>query len=280
MFCWKPSFCSVFSATQLCGNKRVWLEKNKKYQKLGGVCQHAKRSFFVSFFVVSWFCFSLCFYFLVVWKKKLKGYFPAILDSFFCFCVPERPVFKILIFFLFCSLFWFSFCLPFQNSIFCLLSINLIWKTWICLVYVSLFFLHFPFLMLACLFQTNFPNTPFLKPKLLSFLVVYVFLLLFLFLFSCFMFLPFCLMLALFLVCFVLFLSCFCFVSCFAFTDYEKLFPCNSSVFSHVGYKVVLYFFAVSCFGSCLFFLVLFVSILDIWFVLLCVCVVWLSSFF
>ena len=72
------------------------------------------------------------------------------------------------------------------------------------------------------------------------------------------------LMLALFLVCFILFLSCFCFVSCFAFTDYEKhCFPCNSSVFSHVGYKVVLYF-SVSCFGSCLFFLVLFVSILDI----------------
>ena len=55
------------------------------------------------------------------------------------------------------------------------------------------------------------------------------------------------LMLALFLVCFILFLSCFRFVSCFAFTDYEKhCFPCNSSVFSHIGYKVV-YIFSVSC---------------------------------
>ena len=52
-------------------------------------------------------------------------------------------------------------------------------------------------------------------------------------------------MLALFWVCFILLLSCFSFVSCFAFTDYGKhCFPCNSSVFSHAGYKVVLYFFS------------------------------------
>ena len=99
--------------------------------------------------------------------------------------------------------------------------------------------------MFACFFQTNFPNIPFLKPKLLSFW-------LFIYFFCCFCFCShiscFCLsvlMLALFLVCFILLLSCFSFVSCFAFTDYEKhCFPCNSSVFSHAGYKVVLYFFS------------------------------------
>ena len=69
------------------------------------------------------------------------------------------------------------------------------------------------------------------------------------------MFLPFCFDVGFVFGMFYLFLSCFCFVSCFAFTDYEKhCFPCNSSVFSHVGYKVVLYFFSVSCFCSCLFF--------------------------
>ena len=44
-----------------------------------------------------------------------------------------------------------------------------------------LFCLPFPFLMFACLFETNFPNIPFLKPKLLSFLAV-----LFFFCCSCF----------------------------------------------------------------------------------------------
>ena len=68
-------------------------------------------------------------------------------------------------------------------------------------------------------------------------------------------------MLVLFLVCFVLFLSCFCFVSCFAFTDYEKhCFLCKSSVFSHVGYKVASYFFQFHAFVLVCF-LVLFASI-------------------
>ena len=84
--------------------------------------------------------------------------------------------------------------------------------------------------MFACFFQTNFPNIPFLKPKLLSFLVAPLFLLLFLF--SCFMFLPSVFMLALFLVRFSFVLVLFYFGCCFAFTDYEKhCFPCNSSVF-------------------------------------------------
>ena len=88
-------------------------------------------------------------------------------------------------------------------------------------------------------------------------------------------------MLALFLVCSILLLSCFCFVSCFVCTDYkEHCFPCNSSVFSHVGYKVVLYCFNfMFLFLFVSFFCVLFVSILDIWFVLCCVCVVWSSLF-
>ena len=89
-------------------------------------------------------------------------------------------------------------------------------------------------------------------------------------------------MLALFLVCLILLLSCFSFVSCFAFTDYEKhCFPCNSSIFGHAGYKVVIYFFSFMflVLFVFLFCIVLFVSILDIWFVLCCVCVVWFSLF-
>ena len=55
------------------------------------------------------------------------------------------------------------------------------------------------------------------------------------------------------------------------------VFPAILVYFSHVAYKVV-YIFSVSGFGYCLFFLVLFVSILDIRFVLFCDCVVWFFS--
>ena len=82
--------------------------------------------------------------------------------------------------------------------------------------------------MFACFFQTNFPNIPILKPKLLSFLVVYLFLLLFLFLFSCFTFLPFCFDVGFVFSMFCSVLVLFCFVSCFAFTDYENMvFPAS-----------------------------------------------------
>ena len=73
------------------------------------------------------FSLSLCLF----RKKAQKGYFPAVLEFLFSILFPRRPVFWILLFFLFCYFSLFSFCLPFQNSIFCLcfLSINPIWKT-------------------------------------------------------------------------------------------------------------------------------------------------------
>ena len=132
---------------------------------------------------------------------------------------PKKPVFGILLFFLFCFVSLFSFCPPFQHSI-CflwLLSIKPFWK-----VYNVWFLLSFFFCCLclcSCLFffQTNFPNIPFLKPKVLACLVVDLFHLLYLLLFSCFMFLPFCFILALFLVCLYFVLVLFYFASCFAF---------------------------------------------------------------
>ena len=191
-----------------------------------------KGVFLFVFLLFGGFVFFCVFFFCL--EKNPKGYFPAILEFFFLFCVPKRPVFKILLFFLFCFLFWFSFCLPFQNSIFffAFCPSTPFWKTLIFWVSLSFFFLPFPFLMFACFFQTNFPNIPFLKPKLLSFWLFIYFFCCFCFCFHVSCFCLSVLMLALFLVCFILFLSCFCFVSCFAFTDYEKhCFPCNSSVF-------------------------------------------------
>ena len=209
--------------------KECNLKNKRSLPKIGGVCQNAKRCSLFVFFVVWWCCFSLCVLFSLFGTKNQNGYFLQF-ESFF---VPKRPVFKVLLLFLFCFLFWFSFCLPFQNSIFlCCCPSTPFWETLICLVSLSFFLLRFPFLMFACFFQTNFPNIPVLKPKLLSF---WLFLYLFSWFCFCFHVSCFCLsvlMLALCLVCFILFLSCFCFVSCFAFTDYEKtMFPCNSSVF-------------------------------------------------
>ena len=139
--------------------------------------------------------------------------------------------------------------------------------------------------MFACFFQTNFPNIPFLKPKLLSLLVVYLFLQLFLF--SCFMFLPFCFDVGFVFGMFYLFLSCFlfCFLFCLHRLCLHRLwknivFPAIPVFLAMlVSYKVVLYFFSFMFWFLFFFFLVLFVSNLDILFVLFCVCVVWFFSF-
>ena len=182
-----------------------------------------KGYFFVCFSVVWWFCFSLCFEFFV-WKNNKKGYFPAILESFFFFVSPKGLSLKSLfssysVFFSGCP-----FVFPFKTPFFlCFLSINPVyWKTLIFLVSLSFFFLPFPFLMFACLFQTTFLTSHFWNPScfhfgcLFIFSVVFVFVFMFhvsAFLFWCWL----CFWYVLFL-----FLSCFCFVSCFAFTDYEK----------------------------------------------------------
>ena len=62
-------------------------------------------------------------------------------------------------------------------------------------------------------------------------------------------------MLALFWVCFILFLSCLILVLVlFSQTMQNIVFLAILVFLSHVGYKVVLDVFSVSCFGPCLFF--------------------------
>ena len=120
----KTLFYSVFSKR----HERMQLEKNKSVAKNRGCLPKCKKVFFGMFF----FCFLVvlffvaCVFVLVFCKKAQKGYFPAIFEVFCLFCSPKRPVFKILLFFLICFLFWFSFCLPFENSILslCFLSIS------------------------------------------------------------------------------------------------------------------------------------------------------------
>ena len=124
------------------------------------------------------------------------------------------------------------------------------------------FCLPFPFLMFACLFETNFPNIPFFKPKLLSLLAVYFF-----FCCSCFCFHGVCFSLSVsMLACFwyfVVFHLCFCFVLLLVLLSVyeENCFPCNSGVFWVMLLKRVVCFFLCFFVLFLFVFLVLFVSI-------------------
>ena len=85
---------------------------------------------------------------------------------------------------------------------------------------VSSVFFAFSFVNVSYLFETNFPNIPFLKTNLLD--------VLFLIWFSCSMFLFLCFMLALFLVCFSFVIFVFVLFFFVLLSDDEKhCFPCN-----------------------------------------------------
>ena len=125
-----------------------------------------KKVFFCHVFGFGVF-FSLCFCAFVLHKIAQNGYFPAFLEVFCLFCSHKRPILNCL----FSSYFVFLLLSSLSKSIFSLLFVHnpLVRKDSLC----SFFFcLPFPFLRFACLFETNFPNIPFLKPKLLSLLAV------------------------------------------------------------------------------------------------------------
>ena len=172
------------------------------------------------FFAFWWFCFLLpVFWFLCFVKKAQKGYFPAILEVFCLFCSHKRPVLRCF----FSSYFvFFAFVFPFKTPFypFAFWPSAPFWKTLIFLVSFFFFFLLFPFLMFACFFQTNFPNIPFLKSNLLSFLAVSFFCC------SCFCFGCVCFSLSVF-CCYAGFVFgvFFGFVLCFVFVFFLVLVP-------------------------------------------------------
>ena len=127
--------------------------------------------------------------------------------------LPPKACLKVYLFFLFC---FFCFCLPFQKSIFYLLFIHqpLFTEDSLCFFF---FCLPFPFLRFACLFDTSFPNIPFLKSNVLSFLAVLFFCC------SCFCFDCVCFSLSVF-CCYVGFVfGVFCLVLCFVFVFFLVL---------------------------------------------------------
>ena len=192
---------------------------------------------------------------------------------FFVYLFPQKACLKLFIFFLFC---FFAFVFPFKNPFSSLLFVHqpLLEKT-LCGVLLFFFCSPFPFLMFACLFETNFPNIPFFKPKLLSLLAVYFF-----FCCSCFYFHGVCFslsvsMLALFWVfCFFfsfvpLFLSCCLFCS----QSMKKLFPMQFWCFFWVMlFKRVVCFFLCFMFLFLFVFLVLFVPFIELICIILFLC--------
>ena len=129
------------------------------------------------FLVCFFFCFLVALFFvacvlvLVFCKKGPKRLFSCNFRGFLSILFPQKACLKVFIFFLFC---FFAFVFPFKTPFypFAFWPSAPFWKTLIFLVSFFFFFLLFPFLMFACFFQTNFPNIPFLKSNLLSFLAV------------------------------------------------------------------------------------------------------------
>ena len=177
-----------------------------------------KGVFLWSVFFFGWFCFFLlpvflCFCFV----KRPKRLFSCNFRGFLSILFPQKACFKMFIFFLFCFLSLFSFCLPFQNSIFSLLFVHqpLFGKDSLWGFLLSFFFV-FSFLNVCFFLWNKLPSIPFLKPKLLLFLACFssvVFVFVFMVYVSAFLFwcwLCFCYVL---FCIFILFL--FCFLFCF-----------------------------------------------------------------
>ena len=207
------------------------LKRTKNLTKIGGGLPECEKVFFLYFFWFWWFCFFcfsafLCFCFV---QNSPKWLFPAFLEVFCLFCSHITLVLNCF----FSSYFvLFAFVFPYKNPYFSLL-----------LVHQPLFrkdslwgFFCFPFaclfLMFACLFETNFPNIPFVKPKLLSFLAVSFFLPLLSFCFHGVCFSLSVSMLALFCLSFFLFLFS-CFLCCFQ--SMKNVSPAILVFLSYVG---------------------------------------------
>ena len=150
------------------------LDKKRKFNKnRGWFARMQKGVFFCHSFGCGGFVFlSLCFCAFVLCKIAQNGYFHAFLEVFCLFCSHKRPVLKCF----FSSHFGFFLLLSSLSKFhlfICFLSINPVYRR----LFVGFLFFSFAclFLRFACLFDTNFPNIPFLKSNLLSFLAVYFF---------------------------------------------------------------------------------------------------------
>ena len=165
---------------------------------------------------------------------------PVFLSCVLSILNPPKACLKVFLFFLFC---FFCFCLRFQKSILYFLFVHQpLFNKRLFVGFLLFFFcLSFPFLSFACLFDANFPNIPFLKSNLLSFLPVYFF-----FCCCCFCFHCVCFSLSVFccyvgFICGVFVLFCFVFLFLFFFlvllsvSEKKAVFPAILVFLSYVG---------------------------------------------
>ena len=136
--------------------KECNLKKKQNFAKNRGLfAKMQKGVYLVCFFgfLVVLFLFLRVFVFLFC-KRGPKRLFSCNLD-FVLSCSPKRPIFKILLFFLFCFIFLFSLCLPFQNSSFLWFCPSTpFWKTLLFLASLVFHFLASSFPS-VCLFLWN-----------------------------------------------------------------------------------------------------------------------------
>ena len=217
-------------------------KKNKIFAKIGGGLPECKKVFFSSLF---WFWWCVFFFSVFLWfcfvPNSPRWLFSCIFRGFLSILFPQKACLKVFLFFLF----FFAFVFLFKNPFLYFLFVHQpLFNKRLFVGFLLFFFcLSFPFLSFACLFDTNFPNIPFLKSNLLSFLPVSFF-----FCCCCFCFHCVCFSLSVF-CCYVGFVFgvllfflvlCFCFCASFfvslSVSEKKAAFPCNSGVFlSYVG---------------------------------------------
>ena len=128
-------------------------EQKTKIAKIGVVCQNGKGFFFGPCLGFGGFVFlvSLCFCASVLYTIAQNGYFLHF-QRFFVYFVPQKACLKLFIFFLF---FLLSLL---KNPFFSLLFVHqpLFRKDSLWGFLLFFFCFPFPFLMFACLFETNY----------------------------------------------------------------------------------------------------------------------------
>ena len=237
VFRWEHYFYSVFSKTQLCRHERMYLDKKQKFTKNSGCLPKCKKVFFwyvfFCFLVVLFFC-CLCFCSCVLYKG-LKRLFSCSFRGFLSILFPQKACLKVFHFFLFCFFLLLSFFSKIHFLYFFFVHQPLFNKRLFVGFLLFFFCLSFPFLSFAFLFDTNFPNIPFLEIQFAFVFGCFFFLLLLLLLLFLFFilyvsaFLFFVVMLALFLVFLFCFVLCFCFyysfLFCFQSLEKKAVFP-------------------------------------------------------
>ena len=150
-------------------------EKQKSTKNRGWFAKMQKGVLWVCF-LFYWCVVCVCVFFFCVFlrlfcvKKAQKGYFPAILEVF-SILLPQKACSEILIFFLFCFLFFVLLLSSLSKFHFSLLFVHqhLFGTHYFCWFRLFFFFLHFPFLMFACFFETDFPSISFWNPNCFHF---------------------------------------------------------------------------------------------------------------